>query len=65
METSPLLVRFKNSDLHIMNKWAINRISKEMLRHVTTTKAKAKAKAKPKKTKTITKRTKKTTAESK
>ena len=55
-----ILTKWKDVDLHIMNKWAINRISKEMLRHVTTT-----TKAKPKKTKTTTKRTKKTTAGSK
>ena len=31
-----VLTKWKNVDLHIMNKWAINRISKEMLKHVTT-----------------------------
>lgn len=31
-----VLTKWRNVDLHIMNKWAINRISKEMLKHVTT-----------------------------
>lgn len=33
------LCKWKGVDVHIMNKWAINRVSEEILRHVTTTTA--------------------------
>ena len=34
-----ILTKWSNVDLHIMNKWAINRISEEMLDYVTETTA--------------------------
>ena len=41
-----ILARWKGVDLHIMNKWAINRVSDTMIKHLITAKRPAKKVAK-------------------